>query len=292
MPELPEVETVKRGFSKLVGSVIQSVVLLNKNSFQGRVEDVIGLQVLAVGRRGKVLILYLSNQKILLLHLKMSGQLILEKHASGKERVVGGHPTKDMYGVLPNKSTRIIVELKDPGSKNLVTRFYFNDQRKFGWVKVVSSTESIVHSLFEKLGPEPLEKGFNWMLLKNNLLKHKNMPVKTAIMDQTVVAGIGNIYASEACFNAGIDPRLKVIQLNDVQFEKLYYGIIKALQDGIKYGGSSKVHFVNPEGKKGYFLDYACVYWKDGEPCKTCGSIIQKLQLSGRGTYFCPSCQA
>jgi len=122
-------------------------------------------------------------------------------------------------------------------------------------------------------------------------MKHKSMAVKVAIMDQTVVSGVGNIYSNEACFDAKIDPCTKVSQMSDKQFRVLYHGIIKALQDGIKYGGATRVHFVDPEGHKGYFLDYAFVYGKDKYPCKVCGTLIKKVQLVGRGTYFCPSCQ-
>ena len=117
------------------------------------------------------------------------------------------------------------------------------------------------------------------------------MAVKVAIMDQSVVAGVGNIYASEACFNAKIDPRMKVKDLSDTQFKKLHAGIIKCLQDGIKYGGSTKTHFVDADGHKGYFLDYAFVYGRDKHPCKICKTEIKKITLAGRGTYFCPKCQ-
>ena len=110
-------------------------------------------------------------------------------------------------------------------------------------------------------------------------------------MDQSVVAGVGNIYANEACFDAKIDPRTKVKDLNDEQFKKLYKGVIKSLEDGIKYGGASRVHFVDPDGHKGYFLDYAFVYGRDKHPCKKCKTIIKKITLGGRGTFFCPNCQ-
>ena len=117
------------------------------------------------------------------------------------------------------------------------------------------------------------------------------MLVKVAIMDQSVVSGVGNIYANEACFNAGLDPRKKVGGMDDKQFQALYNGIIRALRDGIKYGGSTRAHFVDAEGHKGYFLDYAKVYWRDKHPCKVCGTELKKIQLGGRGTYLCPKCQ-
>lgn len=117
------------------------------------------------------------------------------------------------------------------------------------------------------------------------------MPVKVAIMDQSVVSGVGNIYANEACFLAGIDPRVKVVTLTDKQFQALHRGVVRGLREGIKYGGATRAHFVDPEGHKGYFLDYAYVYGRDKHPCKKCGTEIKKIQLGGRGTYFCPNCQ-
>ena len=219
----------------------------------------------------------------LLFHLKMTGQLILVD--SKKSRFIGGHPTKDMVGSLPNKSTRVIFTFSD-GSK-----LYFNDQRRFGWIRIVDRGQVTVDSLFEKLGPEPLEKEFTWEILKKNLLRHKSMPVKVVLLDQKVVSGIGNIYANEACFAAGVDPRVRISNLSDLRFKKLHSGVVRVLREGIKHGGSSRAHFVDSEGRKGYFLDYAKVYWRDKHPCKVCGEIIKKIQLGGRGTYYCTNCQ-
>ena len=146
-------------------------------------------------------------------------------------------------------------------------------------------------SLFRNLGPEPLEKEFSWEVLKERLLKRKNTAVKVVLLDQAVLAGVGNIYASESLFNAKIDPRVKAGSLSEEQFKKLHKGVIKALEDGIKYGGSTKTHFVDAEGKKGLFLDYAKVYFKDKKPCIQCKTTILKITLGGRGTFYCPTCQ-
>lgn len=288
MPELPEVEIIKLGLEKkITGLKLKTIEVLNPKTLQGDSKLVIGQNVLNVWRKAKVLGINLTGNYSLIFHLKMSGQIIWDK---GEElgitgRFVGGHPTKDMTGELPNKSTRVIFTFSDN------SKLYFNDQRKFGWVKVVKSDELNLQSLLSTLGPEPLEKAFTWEILKTNLLKHKSMPVKVAILDQKVVSGIGNIYASEATFLAGIDPSKKVKDLSDENFKKLHAGIVESLKNGIKYGGSSKTHFVNAEGKKGYFLDYAYVYGKTGDKCKKCGSVIKKIQLGGRGTYFCEKCQ-
>ncbi len=297
MPELPEVEIIKLGLEKkIIGLKIQKIQVLSPKSFLGNPNLAEGQSVLKVWRRAKILGVDLTGDITLLFHLKMSGQLIWRgKSVKGKGEgfiashratnlFIGGHPTEDMLGTMPTSHTRVIFTLA-------TSRLYFNDQRKFGWVKIVDRQQVTVDSLLEKLGPEPLEEGFTWQLLKQNLYKHPKMPVKMAIMDQSVVSGVGNIYSNEACFLAKIDPRTKVNKLSDEQFRKLHEGIIKALEAGIKYGGSTRVHFVDPEGHKGYFLDYAFVYWRDSHPCKVCGTEIKKISLGGRGTYFCPSCQ-
>lgn len=313
MPELPEVEVIKRGLEKkIIGLKIQKIQVLSPKSFIGNPNLAQGQIVLKIWRRAKILGMDLSSslrdpasggakqssqpvedrhvadaprddkEITLLFHLKMSGQLVWMK---SEDKIIGGHPTPDMIGKMPNKHTRVIFSFSS-GS-----HLYFNDQRKFGWIKLITSEEVTSNKLLENLGPEPLEKGFTWQILKQNLLKHKKMPVKVAIMDQSVVAGVGNIYSNEACFDAKLDPRIKVAKLDDKQFQALYRGIIKSLQDGIKHGGSTRAHFVDPEGHKGYFLDYAFVYWRDKHPCKVCGTEIKKISLGGRGTYLCPSCQ-
>lgn len=277
MPELPEVETIKLGLQKkIIGLTLKEIEVLSAKSFSGEIKDLRGKKVLNIWRKAKILGIDLVNMS-LLIHLKMTGQLIYD---DGR-RFVGGHPTLDMAGELPNKSTRVIFTFSDK------SKLYFNDQRRFGWVKIVRE----VGDLFKKLGPEPLEKDFTWQTLKESLFKHKSMPIKVALMDQAVVSGIGNIYANEACFVAKIDPRTKVKDLTDEQFESLHRGVIKSLRDGVKYGGASRAHFVDADGHKGYFLDYAYVYGRNAHPCKVCTKEIKKIQLGGRGTFFCPNCQ-
>lgn len=288
MPELPEVETIRLGLQKkIIGLTIKEIAVLAPKSFQGDNKLARGRKVLNIRRFSKLLVIDLSSGISLAIHLKMTGQLIWQGE-SGKgqgERFIGGHPTPDMVGPLPNKTTRIIVTFSDK------SHLYFNDQRRFGWMKIVQSEKLKVQSYVKNLGPEPLEKDFNWKILKSNLLKHKSQPIKVALMDQTVVSGVGNIYANEALFNAKLDPRIKISDLSTLSYLRLYKGLIKALRDGIKHGGSSRAHFVDAEGHKGYFLDYAYVYGRDKHPCKVCGAEIKKIQLGGRGTYFCPNCQ-
>lgn len=281
MPELPEVETIKLGLQKkIIGLKIQKIQILSPKSFLGNPSFVEGESVEKVERFAKVLVISLGENS-LLFHLKMTGQVIYD---SG-QRFIGGHPTPDMKDQMPNSHTRVIISFSD-GS-----RLYFNDQRKFGWVKLVETDKIQEQPFSQKLGPEPLEKEFSWQILKEKLLRHKSMPIKVAVMDQQTVSGVGNIYASEACFLAGIDPKIKAKDLTDQQFKRLHKGIIKSLEDGIKYGGASRAHFVDSDGHKGYFLDYAFVYGRNKHKCKKCGTEIKKITLGGRGTYLCPKCQ-
>jgi formamidopyrimidine-DNA glycosylase len=281
MPELPEVETIKRGLEKkIVGLQITDIQILNPKTFQGDVGLVASGVVRNVWRRAKVLGVDLDRVS-LLFHLKMSGQLIWV----GKTKFIGGHPTLDMIGQMPNKSTRVIFIFSD-GSQ-----LYFNDQRKFGWVRVSEKEKLKNEKFFATLGPEPLEKEFTWQVVQQRLGKRKNMPVKVALMDQQLIAGIGNIYASEALFNAAIDPRRKVSSFTEDEFKKLHQGIVKALNDGIKRGGSSKTTFVNAAGEKGLFLDYAFVYQRAKKQCKNCQGMIVQFKQAGRSTFFCPTCQ-
>lgn len=281
MPELPEVETIKLFLDRNIpGLKIESVNVLNEKSFLGDPRLILNKTIKSVERRAKVLRIRFEEIE-LLIHLKMSGQMIFV----GKEKHIGGHPTKDMFGDLPNKSTRVIFNLSDGST------LYFNDQRKFGWIRVVTSNKLDSDKFISSLGPEPLEENFSREILKNNLLRRKKTPIKVALLDQEIIAGVGNIYACEACFIARIDPRVRIEEMGDEEFRAIHRGVVEALRSGVKYGGSSKTHFADPEGKKGLFLDYAFVYGREKLSCKQCGTPIEKIKLGGRGTFYCPKCQ-
>jgi formamidopyrimidine-DNA glycosylase len=219
----------------------------------------------------------LTGDTSIVFHLKMTGQLI---YVDGKDRLIGGHPTEDMRDRMPNKSTVVIFEFSDS------SHLYFNDQRRFGWVKMGDDVS------FENVGPEPLDENWTWQALKESLLKHPKMPVKVAVMDQSVVAGVGNIYASEALFLAGIDPRRKNNSLSDEEFKKLHNGIVESLEISIKHGGTTIRDYVDAAGRKGGFLAFANVYGKEGLSCPgKCGGKVEKITQAGRSTYFCPECQ-
>lgn len=283
MPELPEVETIKLGLErKIIGQKLAQIQVLNNNSFSGNIAAIKNQEVIHVWRRAKILGVDLTEGVSLLIHLKMSGQLIL---VSGQDKFFGGHPTSDIMLQMPNKSTRVIFEFKN-GAK-----LYFNDIRKFGWIKQVKTQDIQDLSFIKFLGPEPLTDSFNWQILKTNLLRRPKTAIKIALLDQTVLSGVGNIYASEALFLAKILPKRLVGTLTDAEFKRLFKGIRKTLEQGIKYGGSTRANFVNAAGEKGDFLSYAFVYNRASEDCKRCGSAILKINQARRGTYFCPVCQ-
>lgn len=295
MPELPEAETIKHQLEeKIKGLNIKDVKVTKARLFIGDPKSLIGLKVQGVRRRAKMIIIDLSrqNQKLhpegggggnlhLLIHLKMTGQLIyVDKHG----QFGGGHPIPPFETPVPNKYTYITFKLSDGST------LYYNDFRQFGWIKVVKSKE--LEKELEKFGPEPLSNNFNIEELKTNLLKHKRLKIKPTLMDQTVVAGLGNIYAAEVCFRAGIRPDRKIGTLSDKDFQNLYNAIKEVLPLAIKYKGTSADAYVTLEGKKGEYFSKLWVYGREGEPCpKRCGGMIKKVIMNGRGTFFCQDCQ-
>lgn len=284
MPELPEVETIKLSLKPhIIGQKITQLKVLNPKSFNGSSSSILNKNITNLFRRAKMLVIELQDQNVLVIHLKMSGQIIYQSKSFSDQNFVGGHPTQDMLQDQPNKHTRVIFEFSS-GDK-----LFFNDQRKFGWIKLLKTKD--LEQFFKSLGPEPLEKEFTLDLFTHNLLKHPNWPIKLAIMEPKVVVGVGNIYANEALFNSQINPQTKVKSLSSQDISNLYQGIIKALSDGIKYGGSTKTHFTDSQGRKGVFLDHARVYGKDKTNCLNCHTEIIKIKLGGRGTFFCPTCQ-
>lgn len=289
MPELPEVETVKRQLDqKVIGLEIKDIEVDNPRSFLGDPKQIIGAKIVNISRRAKIIIIGLTcggatseSDLYLLIHLKMTGQLIFSDKFG---KFGGGHPIPPFNAEVPYKHTHVIFEFTN-GS-----HLYFNDVRKFGWIKIVNSRELKVES--QKIGPEPLGEEFTLKLFKNNLLKHKKKPVKVVLMDSSVVAGIGNIYAAEACFDAKIRPDRKVSTLTDQDFKNLFNAIKKILPIAIKYQGVSADNYVTLEGKKGNYYDMLWVYDREGEDCPNkCGGKIAKTKLGGRGTYWCPKCQ-
>lgn len=260
------------------------------------------------------------GEKALLFHLKMTGQLIWEKCAGEKDfclrnrsglsaksdqtiglladggparnatqRFAGGHPDKAWLEKLPNKHTRAIFTFDDGGT------LYFNDIRRFGYLKPLKNGRNgapAYDGVFELLGPEPLEDGLTPKYLQKMAERFPNRKIKQFIMDQTIIAGVGNIYADEALFAARIAPMRLAKDINKNEWPKLIKSIRDALQQGIKYGGSSSENFVDAFGQQGKAHEYLKVYRKTGERCPNrCGGIIERTVIGGRGTHWCPACQ-
>lgn len=288
MPELPEVETVRRGLADLIiGKTVKWVENDNPKSFPNTSEDVkqflISAKVIGVHRRAKVLMIDLSSNYSLMVHLKMTGQLVFV--ALGQDRFGAGHPTDSLVGELPDKSTRVTITFED-GS-----HLYFNDQRKFGWMRLMPTEEIKNTPFMQKVGPEPLEDSFLPEVLAERLLRKKKSNIKAALLDQTVIAGIGNIYADEALWGAKIHPARLVGSLTKKELASLYTEIRDILNLSIQKGGSTNKNYVNAEGKRGSYMDFAKVFRREGQQCFRCGGEVRKIRVAGRGTHVCPNCQ-
>lgn len=299
MPELPEVETIRLGLQKyLVGKIVEDIQIRVPKLFVGDKKDVIGTKIVGLKRIGKGLIIELNNDFVLAVHLKMTGQLVYQDDKTKNLTLspkIGGKK-------LPSKYSHIIFKLKTQKSNVKTTTqssklrnesgnayLYYNDLRQFGWVKVVRKDQLMNIPFFKEMGPEPFKdlsiKRFKEIISKSNLA------IKVLLMDQKKIGGIGNIYANDALFDAKIDPRRSAKQITSEEAKKLFDAILKVLRKGLEYGGSSDENFVNALGQEGDYQKHTLVYGREGEKCRVCGGIIQKIQLGSRGTYFCPVCQ-
>jgi formamidopyrimidine-DNA glycosylase len=284
MPELPEVETIRAGLAKLLpGRVVKDVWYDWDKSFPNAPSDVarflVGARITKVRRRAKVLIVELSGGWALIVHLKMTGQLVF---VGKNQRFGAGHPGKDMVGELPAKSTRVSLEFTD-GSK-----LFFNDQRKFGWMRLLPAIEIPEIDFFKKVGPEPLDDTFTVGIFVDRLMRRKNSNIKSVLLDQTVIAGIGNIYADESLWAAKIHPAMLVGEVPKAKLVLLYNSLREILALSIAKGGSTDKNYVDAEGKKGSYLSFANVFRREGQPCPRCGTPIEKIRVAGRGTHICP----
>jgi len=269
MPELPEVETIKRQLDQnLVGQTIKRIEILNLKNFIGSPEKIIGKKIIGVERRAKIIIVKLEKNYCLLIHLKLTGQLIYLP-----------------VGRLPNNFTRIIITL-DSGD------LFFNDLRKFGWVKVIENCQEESKKEFASFGPEALGLDFSLTYFKQVLNKSRRA-IKLILLDQKKLAGVGNIYANEALFMAKIDPRRPANSLSDLEIEKLRSTIRDVLTQAVKEGGTTANDdaYRQVNGRIGGFQEYLQVYGKTGQPCSDCSGRIERIKLGGRGTFFCPRCQ-
>lgn len=292
MPELPEVETVRRGLNELIiGKTVQSVHIFDSpKSFPSddatTQQFLYGAIITDVRRRAKVLLIDLSTEYTLVIHLKMTGQLVYVKEAKGTLRFGAGHPNDSLIGELPDRSTRVVIEFTD-GS-----HLYFNDQRKFGWLKLFPTVEVPSIDFMQRVGPEPLEDSFTSSEFIPRTRRRNNTTIKAAILDQTVLAGVGNIYADESLWGARIHPATRVRDVSDEQLAELLKEIKYVMNLSIEKGGSTDRNYVNAEGKRGSYIDFARVFRREGLACPRHSDVmIEKIRVAGRGTHICPVCQ-
>ena len=280
MPELPEVETIRRGLAKFIlHKKIKKIDVFCEKSFQGEPSTVENHIVKGLRRFGKALIIDLNNDTSLMIHLRMTGQLIYD----GKERYAAGHPSENFVDNLPNKQTRVVIKFNDG-------ILYFNDQRKFGFIKIIPTAEIKNDPFIKKLAPEP------WAMtpeeLFEKLQKHQNSCIKATLLDQTIICGLGNIYADEALFAAGIHPERKSGSISRDEAKSLLNSARKVMEASINSGGSTMATYVKADGTRGDYLEkFAQVFRKENQPCPKCGNIIIKIRVAGRGTHICPNCQ-
>jgi len=279
MPELPEVEVVRLFLqSHIVGKTISQLEIITQKSFGGNRKLVEGQKIISTSRIGKQLSIYLKNDLILLFHLKMTGQIIM----GGS---ILGHPTpKEDKNHLPNKSTRLVFTFSDH------SKLFFNDQRKFGWVKLLSKVELVEAQ--KNLGLDILNSSFTPKYLLKQL-QTSSRPIKSVLLDQNKFAGIGNIYANDALFLAKIHPSLSSKEITLKKAILLHNFLIKIMTESIKSGGSTAKDnkYIHPDGSSGTHQFSFQVYQRQNEPCLVCQTPIKKVKIGGRGTFYCPMCQ-
>jgi len=280
MPELPEVETVRRGLAPVLEGRVLARVLARRNdlrfplpkNFAGRLT---GRRVLRLSRRAKYILAHLDNREVLLIHLGMSGRFQIEGQGVGQFV----HP-----GALPGKHDHVEF-LTDDGA-----RIVYTDHRRFGSMDLVPEADLAMHRLLRAIGPEPLSEAFDGGLLAARL-QGKRTPIKAALLDQRVVAGLGNIYVCEALFRAGISPRRQASTVRLSRTARLVPDIKAVLAEAILAGGSTLRDFKDTSGELGYFQHRFDVYDREGEACRRCGAPVRRIVQSGRSTFFCSRCQ-
>ena len=279
MPELPEVETIRLGLQKyLVGHIIEGVEVRLPKILSGNTKNIIGAKVINIRRFGKGLVIDLDNGYSIAAHIKLTGQFVYRDSQTLNIKL-----SPKVGSQIPNKFTHVTFKL----DKNAF--LLYNDIRQFGWIKIIKTADLKTIPFFKDLGPEPL-KDLTLQKFQDIVFK-SNLAIKVFIMDQKKMSGIGNIYANDALFDARIDPRRQAKTLTGAEIKKLYDSILRVLKKGLANGGASELNYVNALGQEGKYQHHFLAYGKDGEKCVRCGSIIKKIKLGGRGTYFCPTCQ-
>lgn len=307
MPELPEVETIVRQLDRVLPSrVIESVEVLREKSAQGDLSEVVGKKIVRVTRKQKMIVVHFAHtSEVLVVHLKMTGQLVWREakpklktenskfkiaesakadYLDSPAQVQGGHPSVDWVGELPSRHTRVIVHFSDGST------LFFNDQRVFGWMKIIQNSKFKIH--IDQLPPDVVDVAFSVEYLAS-ALKRSTRAVKLVILDQQQMGGMGNIYANDALWLAGIKPTKRANTLTKKQIKALHEAMIQVIHRAIVLGGSSYSDYVDTKGMGGKYQDEFLVYDREGERCRKegCGGVIEKLKIGGRGTYWCRGCQ-
>lgn len=283
MPELPEVEIVRLFLdAHLINKNISDLKIITPKSFFGQSSQVIGQKIRKITRKGKQLSIHLKNKRILLFHLKMSGQII---YFDNKKTILG-HPTPKLNNQkLPNKSTRLFFTFSDK------SKLYFNDQRKFGWVKLLKQDQLI--DFQKNLGHDLLSPDFTVDYFRFQL-KRTSRSIKQVLLDQSFFAGIGNIYANDALFLSRINPKIAANKISSSRSKILYQKILQIIKESISNGGSTAKDnkYIHPDGSFGKHQYFFRVYQKEKQPCSVCKTKIKRIKVAGRGTFYCPNCQA
>ncbi len=282
MPELPEVETVKAGIAPVMQGHVIAQAEVNRPDlrwpFPERMsERLTGKRVLGLRRRSKYILVDLDSAETLLIHLGMSGRMLVSGHTVGEFH----HPHP-----VPAKHDHVVFHMDDGA------RITFNDARRFGAMDLMETARQEDHWLIRDLGPEPLGNAFNETYLIERL-KGRNTPIKSALLDQRIVSGLGNIYVCEVLFRAGIHPARKAGRISAARVASLVPLIRDVLSEAIAAGGSSLRDYRQSDGELGYFQHVFQVYDREGKPCVThgCDKTITRIVQSGRSSFFCPQCQ-
>lgn len=287
MPELPEVETVRlQLLHKIVGKTIKCVYIHHfksvalDNNFASKLK---GQTINQIDRIGKLLIFsFVKNTNLFLLaHLKMTGQFF---YVDKTGMIIGGghsQTAKDSKK-LPNSHTRVSYVFTDN------TTLHFNDMRIFGYNKLATTNELAL--IKTKFGPEPIHKDFDIVEFTNKLKKHKT-PIKATLLDQSFIAGLGNIYVDETLFVAGVRPTRLTNKVTRKEALAIVTASGQIMNTAITVGGTTFQHFADTNGDNGNYTDYLQIFGKQNTPCPRCGTIIKKIRCAGRGTHYCPSCQ-
>jgi len=297
MPELPEVESLRRSLKPyIIGKSIQSIIVYKPKlvSGSGTVRQPlehkkqefetqpIGAKITDITRVAKNLILHLSNGQVILVHLKMTGQLVYQDEKQNK--VLGGHPIEVSESQLPNQHSHIIFELNQG-------TLYYNDVRMFGYVLLYPNLDTIYKlGHFDKIGLDPFDSQFTPQYLYKNL-KNKKSKLKTVLLDQSIVTGLGNIYADEVCFRSGILPTRMAHTLTKKESDKLYQAITEIIPKAVEMGGSSIANYIMADGSRGTYAREHKVYGRAGRQCVICDATLQKTIINSRTTVYCQFCQ-